>query len=320
MEAACRALIKMLDQGKRVPQTHSPTHYLTNILDIKEDSFNGIHFLYCQDQDVSSTNVLQFPIMLPVSLWAPLWIILLPVQQQIHLTVQVISFLKSLNFNHETWVIILHSFLHTQMTFILQHSYTWCRFFYKLWIKLALIYVGYVSSLTICFMCSLVFCQCQVMRKHNLVTHQLVCRLTFLGQLWFFFLLSWSSVKVDFKTKIKPLNKIACHQMTNVQLVADCSKNCILSKCDPSFGLHGDRWLVALPTQLWLVRSTRTTNELQTESGKLPVDKILSPSLLQILDIHIQMCVYVSSELTDLKRWICWWKKKMMKLKNLSED
>lgn len=103
--------------------------------------------------------------------------------------------------------------------------------------------------------------------------------------------------------------------MTNVQLVADCSKDCILSKCDPSFGLHGDCWLVALPTQLWLVRSTRTTNELQTESGKLPVDKILSPSLLQILDIHIQMCVYVSSGLTDLKRWICWWKKKWWSLK-----
>lgn len=319
MEAACRALIKMLDQGKRVPQTHSPTHYLTNILDIKEDSFNGIHFLYCQDQDVSSTNVLQFPIMLPVSLWAPLWIILLPVQQQIHLTVQVISFLKSLNFNHETWVIILHSFLHTQMTFILQHSYTLCRSFYKLWIKLALIYVGYVSSLTICFMCSLVLCQCQVMHKkaQTQPSNPSTSLLTYLlGTTVFFFLLSWSSVKVDFKTKIKPLNKLACHQMTNVQLVADCSKDCILSKCDPSFGLHGDCWLVALPTQLWLVRSTRTTNELQTESGKLPVDKILSPSLLQILDIHIQMCVYVSSELTDLKRWICW----MNKLKNLSED
>lgn len=131
MEAACCALIKMLDQGKQALQTHSHTHYLTNILDIKEDSFNGIHFLYCQDQDVSSTNVLQFPIMLPGSLWAPLWIKPLPVQQQIHLTVQVISFLKSytLNFNHETWVIILHSFLHTQMTFTLQHSYTWCSFF-----------------------------------------------------------------------------------------------------------------------------------------------------------------------------------------------
>lgn len=72
---------------------------------------------------------------------------------------------------------------------------------------------------------------------------------------------------------------------------------------------------VALPTQLWLVSSTRTTNELQTESGKLPVDKILSPSLLQILDIHMQMCVYVSSELTDLKRWICWWEKKWWSLK-----
>lgn len=92
-------------------------------------------------------------------------------------------------------------------------------------------------------MCSLVLCQCQVMHKNaqtqpsnpsaSLPTY-------LLGTTVDFFLLSWSSVKIDFFFLNKANKQNACHQMINVQLVADCSKDCILLKCDPSFGLHGD--------------------------------------------------------------------------------